>query len=81
MLKKGDDYKEPVHKGGKYKEPEHKHGEVYFALKGYARLRIGKKDYRVSPGMAMFVPAGVPHEFYGVKKEFVFLFIFAGLDE
>lgn len=71
VLRKGDDYGEPAHKNG----------EVYFALKGHARLRTGKKDFKVSPGMAMYVPPKVIHRFYGVKKEFVFLFIFAGLDE
>jgi mannose-6-phosphate isomerase-like protein (cupin superfamily) len=71
LLRKGDDYGEPAHKNG----------EVYFALKGHATLRIGKKNYRVSPGMAMYVPPKVLHRFYNVKKEFVFLFIFAGLDE
>ena len=71
LLRKGDDYGEPAHRNG----------EVYFALKGHAILRIGKKDFRVSPGMTMYVPPKVLHRFYGVKKEFVFLFIFAGLDE
>jgi mannose-6-phosphate isomerase-like protein (cupin superfamily) len=71
MLKKGDNYGEPAHRNG----------EVYFPLKGHARLRIGKKEFRVSPGMAMYVPPKVKHEFYDIKKEFVFLFIFAGLDE
>lgn len=71
MLRKGDDYGEPAHKNG----------EVYFALKGYATLRIGKKNYKVLPGMAMYVPPKIVHKFYDVKKEFVFLFIFAGLDE
>lgn len=70
-----------LRKGDKYGEPAHKNGEVYYILKGNARLRIGKKHYKVSPGMAMYIPPKVVHDFYGVKKEFVFLFIFAGLDE
>lgn len=67
-------------KGDEYGEPAHHNGEVYFILKGNARLRIGKKEFKVSQGMAMYVPAKVRHKFYDVRKEFVFLFIFAGLD-
>ncbi len=71
LLRKGDDYGEPAHRNS----------EIYFVLKGNARLKIGRRDFAVSPGMAMFVPPRVAHRFYGVKKEFVFLFIFSGLDE
>lgn len=70
-----------LRKGDKYGEPKHRNSEIYFVLKGHARIKMGKKDFSVSPGMAVFVPPKVPHEFYGVKKEFVFLFIFSGLDE
>jgi len=70
-----------LRKGDNYGEPAHKNGEVYFAMKGTATLKIGKKNYKVSPGMAMYVPPKVVHRFYNIKKEFVFLFIFAGLDE
>ena len=71
ILKKGEDYGEPAHKNG----------EVYHILKGCAKLSIGKKIFNVSPGMAMNIPPKVHHRFYGVKKELVFLFIFAGLDD
>ncbi|MDH3278212.1 MAG: cupin domain-containing protein [Nitrosopumilus sp.] len=71
LLKKGDDYGEPAHKNG----------EIYYIVKGHATLKIGKKDYEVSPGMAMHIPPKVIHRFYNVKKELVFLFIFGGLDD
>jgi len=71
LLRKGDDYGEPAHKNG----------EVYYILKGHATLKIGKKNYEVSPGMAMNIPPKVHHRFYNVKKELVFLFIFGGLDD
>lgn len=70
-----------LRKGEDYGEPAHENAEVYFALKGRAKLRIGKKIYNVSPGMAMYVPQRVSHKFYGVRNEFVFLFIFAGYDD
>lgn len=70
MLKKGDEYG----------EPRHRNGEVYFVLKGQAKLSIGKQVVKASPGTALLVPAGKPHRFYDVKEEFVFLFIFAGVD-
>ncbi len=70
-----------LRKGDNYGEPAHKNGEVYYILKGNASLHIGNNDYKVSPGMAMYIPPKVIHKFYGFKKEFVFLFIFAGLDE
>ena len=71
LLKKGEDYGEPAHKNG----------EIYYIVKGHATLKIGKKNYEVSPGMAMHVPPKVLHKFYNVKKELVFLFIFGGLDD
>ena len=71
LLRKGDDYGEPAHKNG----------EVYYILKGHATLKIDKKNYEVSPGMAMNIPPKVHHRFYNVKKELVFLFIFGGLDD
>ena len=71
ILRKGDDYGEPAHKNG----------EVYYIVKGNATLKIGKKNYDVSSGMAMHIPPKVHHRFYNVKKELVFLFIFGGLDD
>ena len=71
ILKKGEDYGEPAHKNG----------EVYHILKGRAKLSIGKKVYDVKPGMAMNIPPKVVHNFYNVKKELVFMFIFGGLDD
>jgi len=71
LLKKGEDYG----------EPHHHNDEVYFILKGHARLHIGGKDFKASPGMAFFVPRKIIHRFYDVKNELVFLFIFAGKDD
>ena len=71
LLKKGEDYG----------EPHHHNDEVYFILKGHANLHIGEKDFKVSPGMAFFVPRKIIHRFYNVRKELVFLFIFSGEDE
>ncbi len=70
-----------LRKGEDYGEPAHKNGEVYYIVKGSATLKIGKKNYKVSPGMAMHVPPKVVHKFYNVKKELIFLFIFGGLDD
>lgn len=70
-----------LRKGEDYGEPAHKNGEIYYIVKGHATLKIGKKNYAVSPGTAMHVPPKVLHRFYNVKKELVFLFIFGGLDD
>jgi mannose-6-phosphate isomerase-like protein (cupin superfamily) len=70
-IKKGQGYED---------EPSHKNAEVYIILKGHASLSIRKKIYRVSPGMAIYVPAGYKHKFFNAKDEFVFLFTFAGED-
>jgi mannose-6-phosphate isomerase-like protein (cupin superfamily) len=70
-IKKGQGYED---------EPSHKNAEVYIILKGHALLSIRKKVYKVSPGMAIYVPAGYSHKFYQAKDEFVFLFTFAGED-
>jgi mannose-6-phosphate isomerase-like protein (cupin superfamily) len=70
-----------IKKGGGYEdEPTHKNAEVYYVLKGHALLSIRNKVLKVSPGMAIYVPAGYRHRFYSAKDEFAFLFIFAGED-
>jgi mannose-6-phosphate isomerase-like protein (cupin superfamily) len=71
LLKKGEDYG----------DPHHHNDEVYFILKGHAHLHVGGNDFKVSPGMAFFVPHQTIHRFYNVSKELVFLFIFGGEDD
>lgn len=74
-------------KGEKYGEPAHPSGEVYYILKGNARMRVYSKnkksfkDFRAIPGKAIFVPSRAIHNFENVTKDLVFLFIFPGLDD
>ena len=74
-------------KGEKYGEPAHPRGEVYYIIRGNARMRVYSKnkksfkDFKATPGKAIFVPSRAIHNFENVTKDLVFLFIFPGMDD
>ena len=69
----------------------HHEDELYYVVRGHARLRVGSKeqtvagqapedqseDQAVSAGSVVFVAAGVEHRFYDITEEFVVLVVFA----
>jgi mannose-6-phosphate isomerase-like protein (cupin superfamily) len=55
----------------------HKEDEVYYVVRGRARMRAGMEDQTVSEGSVIFVPAGVEHRFYEIAEELTVLVFFA----
>jgi mannose-6-phosphate isomerase-like protein (cupin superfamily) len=55
----------------------HDEVELYFVGEGSGRIDAGKESRPVSSGSIVFVPAHVPHHFYGNKDELVVLYMFA----
>jgi mannose-6-phosphate isomerase-like protein (cupin superfamily) len=69
----------------------HHEDELYYVLRGRARMRVGSKqrtaggqaqeeqsdDQAVSEGSVIFVAAGVEHRFYDITEELVVLVVFA----
>ena len=55
----------------------HREDEVYFVVRGRARLRAGAQDQAVVAGSLVFVAAGIEHHFYDVEEELSLLVLFA----
>lgn len=55
----------------------HKEDELYYVLRGQARMRAGEEDREISAGSLVFVAKDVEHRFYDVREELALLVIFA----
>jgi mannose-6-phosphate isomerase-like protein (cupin superfamily) len=55
----------------------HKEDEMYYVVRGRARMRVGAEDRVVSQGSVIFVAAEVEHRFYDIAEEVVVLVFFA----
>jgi mannose-6-phosphate isomerase-like protein (cupin superfamily) len=55
----------------------HAEDEMYYVLRGRARMKIGTSDQAVSAGAVIFVAAEVEHRFYDIAEELVVLVFFA----
>ena len=55
----------------------HQQDEMYYVVRGRARLRAGSEDEAVSEGSIIFVAARVEHRFYEITEELVLLVMFA----
>lgn len=55
----------------------HHEDELYYVVRGRARMRAGSEDRRVTAGSVIFVPAHLEHRFYDISDELVVLVFFA----
>ena len=55
----------------------HHEDEMYYVVRGRARLKAGEKDQEVSPGSVLYVAAEVEHHFYDISEELAVLVFFA----
>ena len=51
--------------------------ELYYIIEGTGSMELGKMIIPVKKGSMVFVPAGLPHKFYGNKEDLVVLYMFA----
>jgi mannose-6-phosphate isomerase-like protein (cupin superfamily) len=63
--------------GGTDGQKPHREDEMYFVVRGRARMRAGAEDREISQGSVIFVAAEVEHRFYDIKEELVVLVFFA----
>jgi len=63
--------------GGADPQAPHKEDEMYYVIRGRARMRAGSEDQVVKAGSVIFVAAGVEHRFYDIAEELVVLVFFA----
>lgn len=55
----------------------HKEDELYYVVRGRARMKVGPEDQAVTQGSVIFVAAGVEHRFYDITEELSVLVFFA----
>jgi quercetin dioxygenase-like cupin family protein len=63
--------------GGIDSQKPHKQDEMYYVVRGQARMRAGADDQAISQGSVIFVAAEVEHRFYDIAEELVVLVFFA----
>jgi len=63
--------------GGTDRQKPHREDEMYYVVRGRARMRAGSEEQSVSPGSVIFVAAEVEHCFYDIEEELVVLVFFA----
>jgi mannose-6-phosphate isomerase-like protein (cupin superfamily) len=63
--------------GGTDDQTPHLEDEVYYAVSGSGKLRVGTEDHPVRAGTLLFVPAKVVHVFHEVSEELVLVVFWA----
>jgi mannose-6-phosphate isomerase-like protein (cupin superfamily) len=55
----------------------HKEDEMYYVVRGRARMRVGAEDFSIRVGSVIFVAAQMDHRFHDITEELVVLVFFA----
>lgn len=55
----------------------HQQDEMYYVIRGRARMRIADEEQSVGPGSVIFVAAQAEHRFFDISEELVVLVFFA----
>jgi len=55
----------------------HNQDELYYVVRGQARIKVGDDDQAVKQGTVIFVAAESEHRFYDIKEELTVLVFFA----
>ena len=63
--------------GGADTQSPHQQDEMYYVVRGRARMRAGSEDQPVREGSIIFVAAEVEHRFYEITEELMVLVFFA----
>ena len=63
--------------GGTDPQEPHQEDEMYYVVRGRARMKIGSEDTDVSAGSVIFVEAEVEHRFYDIQEELEVVVFFA----
>jgi mannose-6-phosphate isomerase-like protein (cupin superfamily) len=63
--------------GGTDDQTPHNEDEVYYAVSGRAKLRVGSQEHPVKAGTLLFVPALESHFFHDIEEELVLVVFWA----
>ena len=67
--------------GGTDPQKPHREDELYYVIRGRARMQIGKEDAEVRSGSLIFVEARAEHRFYDIQEELEVLVFFAPAEQ
>jgi mannose-6-phosphate isomerase-like protein (cupin superfamily) len=68
-------------KGGTDPQKPHREDEMYYVMKGRARMQIGSDHAEVRSGSVIFVEAELEHRFYDIEEELDVLVFFAPAEQ
>jgi len=63
--------------GGTDRQKPHHEDEMYYVVRGRARVQVGSDHAEVRPGSVIFVEADLEHRFYDIEEELEVLVFFA----
>ncbi|MBI3646193.1 MAG: cupin domain-containing protein [Acidobacteriales bacterium] len=64
-------------KGGIDPQKPHREDEMYYVVRGHARMQIGSEHADVRAGSVIFVEAEAEHRFYDIAEKLEILVFFA----
>ena len=67
--------------GGNDPQKPHLEDEMYFVVRGRARMQIGSDHSDVQAGSVIFVKAELEHRFYNIQEELEALVFFAPAEQ
>jgi mannose-6-phosphate isomerase-like protein (cupin superfamily) len=68
-------------KGGTDPQKPHHEDELYYVIRGRARMQIGSDHAEVRAGSVIFVEAELEHRFYDIQEELEVLVFFAPAEQ
>jgi mannose-6-phosphate isomerase-like protein (cupin superfamily) len=68
-------------KGGTDSQKPHREDEMYYVVRGRARMQVGPEHAEVRSGSVIFVEANVEHRFYDIEEELEVLVFFAPAEQ
>jgi mannose-6-phosphate isomerase-like protein (cupin superfamily) len=63
--------------GATDRQQPHRQDEIYYVVRGKAKLRLGTQERSVQPGSVILVETGLDHRFFDIGEELVLLVVFA----
>jgi mannose-6-phosphate isomerase-like protein (cupin superfamily) len=70
-----------LRKGATDPQKPHREDEMYYIVRGRARMQIGAEHSEVGPGSVLFVEAEMEHRFYDIEEELEALVFFAPAEQ
>ncbi|MGA7079466.1 MAG: cupin domain-containing protein [Terriglobales bacterium] len=67
--------------GGTDPQKPHREDEMYYVVRGRARMQIGSERAEVRSGTVIFVEANLEHRFYDIQEELEVLVFFAPAEQ